>query len=291
MESYVIRAIDKNKSFRVFIAKTTAMVEEARTIHNTTPVATAAMGRLITVASIMGIMEKDDKCEVTLSIKSEGEIGGLMTVSKPNGNVKSYVTNPNTEVLLNEQGKLDVGKIVGPGKLTVIKDYGLKEPYVGQSDLVSGEIAEDFAHYYMSSEQQPSAVSLGVLVDKDARVKASGGMILQVMPNISEEDLDLLEYKMAEMVPMSELIDQGYSPEEILDGIFGELEMEILDKQEVRLKCDCSKDRMSKALSTVGKTELRDMIEKDKGAQLNCHFCNTSYNFSEDELEELIDTI
>lgn len=291
MENYVIRATDKNRSFRVFIAKTTQMAEEARNIHHTTPVATAAVGRLVTAASMMGIMEKSEKMELTVSVKGDGEIGSIMAVTKANGDVKAYVTNPDTSILINEQGKLNVGAIVGNGKLTVIKDHGLKEPYIGQSDLVSGEIAEDLAHYYLHSEQQPSAVSLGVLVDSEGMVKAAGGMIVQVLPNISDDDLDLLEYKMSSMVPMSELIDKGFSPEEILEGVFGEMTMDILETREVRLKCDCCRERMERALLTVGEAELRDMIEKDKGAQLTCHFCNTAYDFNEFELEALIQKI
>lgn len=289
IENYVIRGVDKNRSFRVFIAKTTEMVEKARVTHGLTPVATAALGRSITAGAIMGIMQKNDKDEVSMVIKGDGPIGEVTVVAKKNGNVKGYVGNPNIPVELNEQGKLDVGGAVGKGKLTVIRDYGLKEPYIGQSDLVSGEIAEDLSNYYVVSEQQPSAIALGVLVEKDLSVKAAGGMIIQVLPNISEDDLGLLEHKLQVMTPMSTLINDGYSPEEILEGLFEDMGVEILEKQEVNYTCDCNEERIERALISVGKEEIKDMIEKDHGAELTCHFCNTKYAFSEDDLMKLIE--
>lgn len=289
IENYVIRGVDKNRSFRVFIAKTTEMVEKARITHNLTPVATAALGRSITAGAIMGIMQKNEKDEVSMIIKGDGPLGEVAVVAKKNGNVKGYVGNPNIPVEINEQGKLDVGGAVGKGKLTVIRDYGLKEPYVGQADLISGEIAEDLSNYYVVSEQQPSAVALGVLVEKDLSVKAAGGMIIQVLPNISEDDLGLLEHKLQVMTPMSALIDEGYSPEEILEGLFEDMGIELLEKQEINYICDCDKERIERALISVGKAEIKDMIEKDHGAELTCHFCNTKYVFSESDLAKLIE--
>ena len=291
IENYVVRAIDKNKSFRVFIAKTTEMVEKARKTHDLTPVAAAALGRTITAGAMMGIMQKNEKDEVSIVIKGDGPIGGITVVAKKNGNTKGYVGNPRIPIELNEAGKLDVGKAVGTGKLTVIRDYGLKEPYIGQSDLITGEIAEDLSNYYASSEQQPSAVALGVLVDKDLSIKASGGMIIQVLPNISEDDLGLLEHKISVMTPMSTLIEQGYTPEQILEGLFEDMGMELLEKVPVDYVCDCKRDRIEKALISVGKSELQDMIEKDHGAELTCHFCNEKYQFSESDLVEMINSL
>lgn len=288
MKNYVITGMDKNKSFRVFIADTTEMVELARSTHNLTPVATAALGRTITAVSMMGIMQKNDRDEVSVIIKADGPICGITAVAKKNGDVKGYVGNPQIPLELNEDGKLAVGKAVGAGTITVIRDFGLKEPYIGRSDLITGEIAEDLSNYYAVSEQQPSAVALGVLIDSDATVKASGGMIIQVLPNISEDDLGLLEHKISVMTPMSSLIEQGYSPEQILEGLFEDMGMTILEKLPLRYKCDCDRARIEKALISVGEEELKDMIEKDHGAELTCHFCNKKYVFTENNLVDLL---
>lgn len=290
MRDYVIRAIDKGKNFRLFIASTTNLVEKARKIHNTSPVATAALGRTLTAAVIMGFMQKGEKDKISLSIKGNGPLGALLAVSQNNGKVKGYVQNPNLDLPLKENGKLNVGGAVGTnGKITVIKDLGLKEPYIGQSNIITGEIAEDLTHYFVNSEQQPSAVALGVLVDKDLTVKASGGFILQTLPNIQDETLEKIEYTLNNIEPISSLIDKGYTPEDILTQVFEEFEMEIVQKRDIDLVCDCSKERMESALISVGHEELQKMINEDGQAEIVCHFCNTKYHFNKEDLEAILE--
>lgn len=289
MKDYIIRAIDKDKSFRVFIATTTDMVDKASKIHNTSATASAALGRVLTATSIMGLMLKGDNDRLTLQFKGNGPIKSIVAVSNNKGEVKGYVGNPSADLPPKENSKLDVGNLVGKnGKLIVIKDLGLREPYIGQSDIVSGEIAEDLAHYYALSEQQPSAIALGTYVDKNLNVKASGGIIIQVLPNISDENLSLLEHKINSLTPISELIRKGFTPEEILNGVFEEFDMEILEKVFVNYKCDCSIDRMEKALISLGKEELKDIINNDESTELVCHFCNKKYTFSKQDLENLL---
>jgi len=292
MKDYIIRATDKGGNIRVFIAKTTGIVEEARKIHNTTPIATAALGRTLTGTVIMGNMLKNEKDSVSVQVKGDGPIGTILTVSNNKGEVKGYISNPNIDLPLKSNGKLDVGGAVGRnGKLIVIRDFGLKEPYVGQSNIVTGEIAEDLTHYFAYSEQQPSAVALGVLVDKDLSVKASGGFIVQILPNVDENIITWLEEKLANIEPISQLIDRGYSPEDLLKYIFGELEMDIKDKTEVNFKCDCSIERIERALISIGSEELKKIIEEDGQAELVCHFCNQKYQFDRQHLTNLLDEI
>lgn len=290
MKDYIIRALDKEKSIRVFIALTSNMVESARKIHNTTPVATAALGRTITAAGIMGIMTKGAKYKTSIQIKGNGPLKTILAVADSQGQVKGYVGNPYVELPLKKNGKLDVGNAVGKdGRVIIIKDLGLKEPYIGQSKLVSGEIAEDLSYYFASSEQQPSAVALGVLVDVDLTVRASGGYIVQVLPNISEELLNKLEERLSNVEPVSRLIDKGYTPEDILDKVFGDFGMEIKEKNEISLTCDCSRERLEGALISIGEEELKSIIAEDGKAEVSCHFCNTSYTFNTDELNKLLD--
>lgn len=290
MNDYIIRALDKEKSIRVFIASTSNMVESARKIHNTTPVATAALGRTITAAGIMGIMTKGVKYKTSIQIKGNGPLKTILAVADSQGQVKGYVGNPYVELPLKKNGKLDVGNAVGKdGRVIIIKDLGLKEPYIGQSKLVSGEIAEDLSYYFASSEQQPSAVALGVLVDVDLTVRASGGYIVQVLPNISEELLNKLEERLSNVEPISRLIDKGYTPEDILDKVFGDFGMEIKEKNEISLTCDCSRERLEGALISIGEEELKSIIAEDGKAEVSCHFCNTSYTFNTDELNKLLD--
>ncbi|SHH90684.1 molecular chaperone Hsp33 [Caloranaerobacter azorensis DSM 13643] len=289
MKDYIIRAIDKKGSIRVFIATTTNMVEKARQIHKTAPTATAALGRVLTAASIMGIMLKGDKDKVSLHIKGNGPIKSILAVANSKGEVKGYISNPNVDMPLREDGKLNVGMAVGrEGKIIVIKDLGLREPYIGRSSLVTGEIAEDLTHYFAYSEQQPSAVALGVLVDRDLSVKSSGGFILQVLPDASDEVITKLEHKLNNIEPISSLIDRGYTPEDILAHIFGEFEMEILEKKDIDFVCDCSRERLEEALVSVGKEELERIIKEDGKAELVCHFCNTKYHFDKRDLERLL---
>lgn len=288
MKDYVIRAIDEEKSIRVFIATSTNMVEKARNIHNTFPVATAALGRSITAASIMGLMLKGDKDKITLQFRGDGPINNILAVSNNKGQVKGYLSNPHIDVPNREDGKLNVGKAVGRGKLIVIRDLGLKKPYIGQANIISGEIAEDLANYFAASEQQPSAVALGVLINRDISVKAAGGAIVQVLPNISEERISKLEENLKELSSISTLIDEGLSPEEILKKVFGEFNMKITEKEEIEYICDCSKERMEKALISLGESEIKEMIEEDGEAEIVCHFCNKKYKFSKTELEDML---
>ncbi|WDV47314.1 Hsp33 family molecular chaperone HslO [Clostridiaceae bacterium M8S5] len=289
MKDYVIRAIDEKKNIRVFISMTTNMVNKARGIHETYPTTTAAIGRMITASSIMGAMLKNEQDKLTLQIKGDGPIGSMVSVSDYKGNVKALVANPNVELPPREDGKFDVGSAVGRnGSIIVIKDLGLKKPYIGKSPIISGEIAEDIANYFVVSEQQPSAVALGVHIGKDESVISSGGFIVQILPNIEEEELLKLEECINDMQPISSLIKQGLRPEDILERVFGVFNMEIVEKKEISFVCDCSKEKMAKALITVGKEEIEDMIKEDGKAELTCHFCKKSYNFSDKELKALI---
>lgn len=292
MNSYIIRAAAADYSIRAFSACTTNMVEKARVLHNTTPVASAAMGRTLTAASMMGVMMKNDNDKLTVQIKGNGPIGSVVAVSNAKGMVKGYVDNPNVDVPLKYAGKLDVGAAVGnDGNLTVIKDLGLKKPYVGTYKLVNGEIAEDFTAYFAYSEQQPSAVALGVLVDTDYSIKAAGGFIIQLMPNATEESISNLENNLKDIPPISTLIDQGKTPKEILDLVLKGLNHEIIDRYEVGFECDCSKERLERALITIGKKDLTEILEEDKQAELVCHFCNQKYQFDEEDLKKMIDKL
>lgn len=289
MKDYIVRAIDKKGIIRLLVASTTNMVEKARKIHNTSPTATAALGRTLTSASIMGIMMKNQNDSLTLQVKGDGPLGKIVAVSNSLGKVKGYVQNPAVDLPPKSKGKLNVGGAVGKnGKLTVIKDLGLKEPYMGQSNLVSGEIAEDLTYYFAYSEQQPSVVNLGVLVDVDLSVKASGGYILQLLPDASEADITKIENIVKNSLSISTLIDKGYMPEKIVEELFGAFDIEIFQKVPVEYKCDCSKERVERALVSLGKEELKSLIEEDEGAEVVCHFCNKKYNFGKDDLKSLI---
>ncbi|MFS8540584.1 MAG: Hsp33 family molecular chaperone HslO [Tissierellales bacterium] len=289
MKDYVIRGIDKKGTINFFIASTTNLVEEARRIHNTSPTATAALGRVLTAACMIGMTLKNDRDTLTLKIKGDGPIGSIVSVANSKGEVKGYVENPQTEVPRRPDGKLNVGGAVGKnGQIAVIKDLGLKEPFIEYSNLVSGEIAEDLASYYYHSEQQPTAISLGVLVDTDTSVRAAGGFMIQLLPGVSEEDIDRIESILKSIKPMSTLIDEGLTPEEILKEIFGEFQVEVLDKTFVQYKCNCSMEKVESILVSLGNDELKAIIEEDGKAEVVCHFCNTKYNFSKEDLIKLL---
>ncbi len=289
MKDYLIRAIDETGMIRVFVASTTNMVEEARLAHNTSPTATAALGRSLTAATIMGSMMKNEQDRLTLRISGDGPIGNIVIVADNKGDVKGYVDRPGVDLPSREDGKLDVRGVVGTsGNVTVIMDLGLKDPYVGQAEIISGEIAEDIAAYYAISEQQPSAVSLGVLVDTDISVKAAGGYIIQLLPGVLEEDIDRIEKTLSSVEPVSALIDRGMTPEEILNHVLEGFKMEILSKEDIQYKCDCSREKIKNVLKSVGKIEIQNIIEEDGQAEIVCHFCNTKYQFNKEELENLI---
>jgi molecular chaperone Hsp33 len=286
--SYILRGTSKNHGIRIFAADTTSMVEEARRLHNTSPVASAALGRALTASSIMGIMMKGDNDKLTLSINGKGPLGTIVCVADSKGTVKGYVSNPLVDIPSRADGKLDVGSAVGiKGLVTIIKDMGMKEPYTGQYPLVNGEIAEDLTAYYAYSEQQPSAIALGVLVDVDYSIKAAGGFIVQLMPEAEEKDIDILEKNLSQITSVSHLIDDGKTPEDLINLVLKDLEPMIYEKIPVSYKCDCSRERIEKALISIGKKDLDEIIKEDKLAEISCHFCNTVYHFNESELIDL----
>lgn len=290
MEDYIIRGINKDKTLRLFVASSTNLVEKARRIHNTSPTATAALGRALTGAAMMGIAMKGEKDSLTFKIKGDGPVGSIVTVANNRGEVKGYVDNPYADVPSRADGKLDVGGLVGRnGQLVVIRDLGLKEPYIGMANLVSGEIAVDLVNYFYISEQQPSAINLGVLVDKDISVKAAGGYMLQLLPNVAEEDIDRIEEILSKAKPISTLIDEGLTPEEVMEELFGIFEMEVLGKKPIEFKCNCKREKIENVLQSLGREEIEDMIKEDGKAEVVCHFCNNKYLFSEEDLHKLID--
>ena len=278
MSDYIVRATAADGQIRAFAANTKDVVETARKDHNTSPVATAALGRLLTGGAMMGIMMKGDKDVLTLQIKCSGPIGGLTVTSDSKGRVKGYA-----------QGKLDVGGALGLGVLSVIKDLGLKEPYVGQTELKTGEIGDDLTYYFASSEQVPSAVGLGVLMEKDNTVRQAGGFIVQLMPNAEEEVIEKLEKNLAQITSVTELLDQGYTPEMLLEKLLGDMDLEINEKVPTSFYCNCDKVRVGKVLISLGEKELQGMIDDGENIELNCHFCNTNYTFSVEELKELLE--
>lgn len=289
MDDYILRATAADGLIRAFAATTKNTVQTARSLHNTTPVASAALGRLLTAGAMMGTMLKGEKDLVTLQIKSDGPIEGLLVTADSKGRVKGYPFNPNVDIPPKSPVKLDVGGAVGKGYLTVIKDLGLKEPYVGKTELVSGEIAEDLTYYYAKSEQIPTAIALGVLVDTDTSIKAAGGFIIQLMPGATLEVATMLEERITHLKYITELLDRGETPETILDAVLGDMDLEIIDKMPTEFYCDCSRERVEKALISIGEKDLRTILEEDKKAEISCHFCNKVYNFDEADLKKLLD--
>jgi molecular chaperone Hsp33 len=288
MSDYIIRASAAENQIRAFAATTRELVEHARSVHNTSPVATAALGRLLTAGAMMGSMMKGEEDMLTLQIKGSGPIGGITVTADSKGTVKGYVYHPEVLLPANDKGKLDVGGAVGAGILSVIKDLGLKEPYTGQTHLVSGEIAEDLAYYYATSEQVPSVIALGVLMNKDNTVRRAGGFIIQLMPFAEESVISRLEKKVSEITSITSLLDQEMTPEMILDHILGDFGLELMDKLPTSFECNCSKKKVEKAIISIGKKEINEMIEEDKPIEVNCHFCNTMYHFTVEELKELL---
>ena len=288
MSDYIVRATAANNQIRAFACTTRELVEEARQAHNTSPVATAALGRLLTAGSMMGSMMKGEKDILTLQIKCSGPIGGLTVTADAKANVKGYVIHPEVMLPPNAKGKLDVGKALDLGVLNVIKDMGLKEPYVGQTHLVSGEIAEDLTYYFATSEQVPSSVALGVLMNKDNTVKRAGGFIIQLLPFAEEEVIAKLEKKIAEITSITALLDEGMTPEQILDHVLGDFGVEIMDKVPTKFYCNCSKERVEKAIVSIGRKDIQEMIDDGKPISVNCHFCSKSYEFSVEELKDIL---
>ena len=288
MKDYIVRAIAADSQIRAFAAVTTETVETARQDHNTSPVATAALGRLLTAGTMMGVMMKGDKDILTLQVKGDGPIQGITVTADSKGRVKGYVGNPEVIIPANAKGKLDVSGAVGNGFLQVIKDMGLKEPYSGQTILQTGEIAEDLTYYFATSEQVPSSVGLGVLMNGDNTVRVAGGFIVQVMPFIEDEVLNKLEENIKKIRSVTAMLDDGHTPEQMLEQVLEGLDLEITDTMPTQFYCNCSKKRIEKAIVSIGKKEIQEMIDEGKEIEVKCHFCNTAYHYSVDELKELL---
>lgn len=287
MSDYMIRATAADNQIRAFAITSRELTEEARKRHNSSPIVTAALGRLMSGAVMMGSMMKGEKDLLTIQVKGDGPMRGLTVTADAKGNVKGYPYVPDVVLPANAMGKLDVGGAIGAGSMCVIKDMGLKEPYVGQIALQTGEIAEDLTYYFAVSEQVPSSVGLGVLMSKENTVAQAGGFIIQLMPFTTEETIDQLEKKLAEITSVTALLAQGYTPEMILEKILGEFALEINEKVPVRFHCDCSKQRVARAIASISKEELNSIIEDGEPIEVNCDFCNTKYRFDIDELKEI----
>ncbi len=285
---YIVRATAADSQIRAFAATTKETVELARQYHNTSPVATAALGRLLTAGAMMGAMMKGEKDLLTLQVKGNGPLGGITVTADSAANVKGYVNNPEVLIHANEKGKLDVGGAVGAGILNVIRDMGLKEPYVGQCELQTGEIGDDLTYYFATSEQVPSSVGVGVLMDKGNTVRQAGGFIIQLMPFTSDEVIDRLEAKLSEVKSVTTMLDGGMTPEQILEELLGEFGLEINDTLPTQYYCNCSRERIEKALISIGKKDLQEMINDGEPIEVGCQFCDKKYQVTVDELKGLL---
>ncbi len=288
MKDYIVRATAANGQIRAFAANTTAMVEESRRIHNTSPIVTEALGKLLTAGAMMGTMMKNDSDVVTIQIQCQGPIEDLTVTADSKANVKGYAKNPQVMLPLDKSGHLDVKTALGLGVLTVIKDIGMKEPYTGQTILMTSEVADDLTYYFATSEQVPSSVGLGVHISKDNVVEQAGGFIIQLMPDATEETIAALEQKIREVKSVTAMLKDGLTPEDMLQKILGELGVTILDEVDTKYQCNCSKERVAKAIMSIGKSDIQSMIDDGKPIEVNCHFCNTNYTFNIDELKAMI---
>lgn len=288
MSDYIIRAIAANDQIRAFAAVTTETVETARKDHNTSPVATAALGRLLTAGAMMGVMMKGEKDILTLQIKAGGPLQGITVTADSKGRVKGYVGNSDVCIPANSKGKLDVAGAVGVGFMNVIKDMGLKEPYIGQVALQTSEIAEDLTYYFATSEQVPSAVGLGVLMNRDNTVRQAGGFIVQLMPFAEESTIAKLEENVQKIQSVTSLLEEGHTPESLLEKVLEGFDIQINESIPTEFYCNCSKERVEKALISIGRKDLNEMIQEGKPVELNCHFCNSNYEFSVEELKEIL---
>ena len=287
MSDYIVRATVANNQIRAFAITSKELVEYSRSVHNTSPVATAALGRLLTGAAMMGVMMKGEKDLLTVQMKGDGPIDGITVTADSKGNVKGYPGNPNVIIPPNYLGKLDVGAAIGYGTMTVVKDLGMKEPYSSQVALTTSEVAEDLTYYFATSEQVPSAVALGVLMNKDNTVAQAGGFIIQLMPFADEKLVEILEEKIGKITSVTAMLEKGMSPEDILEEVLGELGVEFTDKMPTQFLCNCSKERISKALISLGRKELDAIINDGEEINVNCHFCNTDYKFEIEDIKEL----
>ena len=285
---YIVRAVAADKQIRAFAITSREMVEAARQHHNTSPDATAALGRILTAGAMMGSMMKGEKDVLTLQIKAGGPLQGITVTADSQGNVKGYVGNPDVCIPANSKGKLDVAGAVGPGFLNVIKDMGLKEPYSGQVMLQTCEIAEDLTYYFATSEQVPSAVGLGVLMNKNNTVRQAGGFIVHLMPFAEEEVISRLEQNVQKINSVTSLLEEGHTPESLLEKVLEGFDMQINEKTDTRFHCNCTRERVEKALISIGRKELNEMIQEGKPIEMNCHFCNTHYTFTVEEMKEIL---
>ena len=284
---YILRVTALKGMIRAFFITDRDTVESLRKAHNTSPVVTAALGRLATGALMMGVDMKDKGESVTLKIESDGPIKGMTVVADPEGNVKGYPVEPLVIIPANSKGKLDVGGAVGMGSLSVIKDMGLKEPYTGQVPLISGEIAEDLTYYFAVSEQIPSSVALGVLMNKENTVRQAGGFMIQLMPGADEDVLSRLEERLASMKSVTACLDEGMGPREIMELLLSDMEPEINEKIPVRFRCGCSRERMEAAIISIGRQDLKSLIDEGEPVEAVCHFCGTKYRFEVEDLKKL----
>lgn len=288
MKDYIVRATAKGAQIRAFAATTRNLVEYAKNAHGTSPVATAALGRLLTAGAMMGTMLKGEQDLITLQIKGDGPIHGITVTADAMARVKGYVDHPDVMLPPSPAGKLDVGGAIGNGMLTVIRDLGLKEPYVGQTILQTGEIAEDLTYYFATSEQIPSTVGLGVLMDKDNTVKQAGGFIIQLMPFAEEETIRQLENNLSKISSVTAILDAGKTPEEMLGLLLEGMDIEITDTVFTEFYCNCEKSRIERAIISIGEKDIKEMIDEGKEIEVKCHFCNSAYSFSVEELKALL---
>lgn len=285
---YLIKALAYDDQVRAYAVRTTETVSEAQKRHQTWPTASAALGRAMTAGVMLGSMLKGD-AKMTIKVEGGGPIGAILVDSNSNGEVRGYVTNPQTHFELNNKGKLDVARAVGTeGTLTIVKDLGLKDHFSGQVPIVSGELGEDFTYYLVTSEQVPSSVGVGVLVNPDNTILASGGFVIQLLPGTNDETITKIEERLSKIEPISKMIQRGLTPEEMLEELLGEGNVKILEKQPVAFKCQCSKERIENAIVSLGAEEIQSMIDEDGQAEAQCHFCNELYMLTREDLEELL---
>ena len=287
-KDYIVRATAAGETVRAFAIRSTDLTAEARELHHTFPVVTAALGRLLSAGAMMGSMMKGDRDMLTLTMKGDGPIGQMTVTVDSHGNVKGFPANPDVDIPRKRAGKLDVGGAVGRGTLTVSMDLGLKEPYNGQVEIQTGEIGDDLAYYYTVSEQTPSAVGLGVMLNTDSSVRHAGGFIIQIMPDAAEETISAIEEKVAAAEPVTSMMDEGMSPEDMLEFFLGDLGLKITEKLPVRYYCGCTKDRVAGALATISTKDLEEIINDGEEIEVKCYFCNSAYRFGIDELKEIM---
>lgn len=286
---YILRAIDETETIKISAAITTDVVEEAAKIHKLSKTTSAALGRVLTAAAIIGSWQKNEKDSITLSINGDGPAGKIVATCKNDGYVKGYVTNPGADLPTREaDGKIDVAGIVGKGNLTLVMDTGMKKPYTGTVNLTTGEIAEDLAVYFLQSDQVPSAVGLGVLVDVDYSIKAAGGFIIQLMPDATEEQISKLEENLKGLPSVTSILDEYHDAEKLIEILMKDIDFKILEKREITYKCNCSREKVEDAIVSVGPREIEEILREDKKAEVSCYFCDKVYNFDESDLERML---